>query len=511
MDNLKGKAIAMRYNRSVDYYIPKDLGYTLGTVYKNMQIWLKKELSHVVKFNHVYIDTTVMYEKDFLWSKGLIAQTRKPCLALQFALDFTETRTPWEHPSMRNLEAAKWLPAKDFTYEMLQFEDDNDFSNNLQVSFGMKNIKTTLNVGIATTTRMEATNIINYWNTRRTDGYGYNINMVVDFKIPPVIIALICKKFNVDMSNHHEVLKFLNKNSTFNVFYGMDGNYGKFYYFIRYKMSPIIRLEGTTNPQGYEVSGLTQANVWTFNRQVEMDIQVPSIIALTKYGDHIDFDSLENDIQQSLVEDKYVTNANVQLNERVLEIERVIDEKHAIKQIEFRFTEDDIISHEGTDLKTTNKIDLKDFIKEDEYIEEFVKWALDNGYTYLDLFNFKLYRIKSTEYKVDPNMSEIDVADKSEEEIEDLFGKEYVYYLKNIHDMYFIDVNPDIRSTYVGVIYCNLKIENEFKVNSKYYKEHIVNDDFGIQMAVGDKILRSHLGDTIQTDTGIKEIDHDKP
>ena len=30
-------------------------------------------------------------------------------------------------------------------------------------------------------------------------------------------------------------------------------------------------------------------------------------------------------------------------------------------------------------------------------------------------------------------------------------------------------------------------------------------------MAVGDKILRSHLGDTIQTDTGIKEIDHDKP
>ena len=59
MDNLKGKAIAMRYNRSVDYYIPKDLGYTLGTVYKNMQIWLKKELSHVVKFNHVYIDTTL--------------------------------------------------------------------------------------------------------------------------------------------------------------------------------------------------------------------------------------------------------------------------------------------------------------------------------------------------------------------------------------------------------------------------------------------------------------------
>lgn len=500
----------MKYNKTVDYYIPKDLGYTLGTVYKNMQIWLKKELSHIVKFNHVYIDTTVMYEKDFLWSKGLIAQTRKPCLALQFSLDFTETRTPWEHPSMRNLEAAKYLPVNDFTYEMLQFEDNKDISNNLQVTFGMKNIKTTLNVGIATTTRMEAINIINYWNTRRTDGYGYNINMVVDFKIPPVIILLICKKFNIDIRNHHEVLKFLNMNSSFNVFYGLDGNYGKFYYFIRYKTNPIVRLEGTTNPQGYEVTGTTQANVWTFNRQIEMDIQVPSIIGLTKYGDPIDFEKLENDIQKTLVEDKYITNANVQLNERILEIERVIDDKHAIKQVEFKFTNDDIISYPNSDLKTTEKIDLKQFIKEDEYIEELVKWAFKNHYTYLDLFNFKLYRIKLKDYKVDQNIKDIDVAEHSEEEIENILGREYAYYLKNINDMYFIDVNPDTQSIYIGVIYCNLKIENEFKVKSDYYKGHVANDDFGIQMAVGDKVTRSHIGKTIQTDTGIKEKDNEK-
>ena len=77
--------------------------------------------------------------------------------------------------------------------------------------------------------------------------------------------------------------------------------------------------------------------------------------------------------------------------------------------------------------------------------------------------------------------------------------------------MYFIDVNPDTQSSYIGVIYCNLKIENEFKVKSDYYKEFIANDDFGMQTAVGDKVLRSHLGENLQTDTGIKEIDHDKP
>ena len=488
------------YNKNVDYYVPKDLGYTLGTVFKNLQVWTTKELEHVVKFQHTYIDTTVMYEKTFLWSKGILAQARKPTLSLQFSMDFVEDRSPWATPAYKNLEAAKWLSPRDFTHPMFQFEDDKDIRNNMQVSFAMKNVKCTLNVGVATSTRMEAVNIVNYWTTRRTDGYHYNLDMVIDFKIPPAIIYVICEKYGINIKNHHQVLHFLNKNSIYNVFYGMDGSYGKFYYFIRYKTNFLIRPEGVTNPQGWEIQGTTQHNTWTLTRNFEMDIQIPSIIAITKYGDRLDFREIESNLQDELLSDLYNTGvANIQLNERVLEIERVITDKHAIKQVNFSFTEEDIKESENG-VRQTDKIEISSFIEEDLEIKKYVEWALENGYTYLDLFNFKLYRTKITEWEQSAEIREYDALTGETNYAENVFGDEYNYYIKNIKDMYFIDVNPNVNCVYTGIIYTNLKIFNEYKSKSDYYKHHIANDDFGIQNPTGDIVNRSHIDDSNKTD-----------
>ena len=44
MDKPIKDVINNSYKKEVDYYIPKDLGYTLGTVYKNLQTWVEKEL-----------------------------------------------------------------------------------------------------------------------------------------------------------------------------------------------------------------------------------------------------------------------------------------------------------------------------------------------------------------------------------------------------------------------------------------------------------------------------------
>lgn len=479
MDTNYDKKEGMRYNRNVDYYIPKDLGYTFGTVYKNLQTWVKADLKGIVDFNHVNIDTRVMYDKDFLWSKGLIAQTRKPCLSLKFNLDFSSNSAHWDVPAWKNTDAAKWNPSTDFTYPVFGFEDDNDFTNNVAISIGFKNVKTTMNIGIATNTRMEATNIINYWNTRRSDNLPYELRMMIDFKIPTVVIKYICKKFNINIKNHHEVLYYLNNNSVYNVYYAMDGSNGKFYYFIRYKAITNYRFEGITNPQGWEVTGFGQANVWTFDRTLEMDIQIPYIMAFTKYGDHIDFHNLEEEINDELLEDKLGDTAILHTRERLIEIERILDKKHAIKQIEFSYTDEDIIKHENGYI-TSNKISIADFYKEDVELNKTIEWAFKKGYTNLDMFNFKLYKINKRKYTISPQIKEYDITKENDNpEIEKVFGKEYLSYIKNINDMYFIDVSPDMESFYIGVIYFNLDIEQEYKL--EHNEEHITNDDFGIQ------------------------------
>lgn len=488
MDRDLNEVTSNKYKRNVDYYVPKDLGYTFGTVYKNLQTWLEHELKGVVKFNHLYIDTRVNYDKEFMWNRGLLGQARKPTLALQFALELNEQRDPWNVPAFKNLDAPKYLNYKDFTQPMFMFEDDNDFTNTMEVRFGMKNVKCTLNAGIATVTRMEAINIANYWNTRRSDGFPYNLMMTIDFKIPPVIIYIICKKFNINMRNHHEVLKFLNKNSNFTVFYGMDGNNAKFYYFIRYKTNFIIKPESSTVPQGWEVIGTAQANTWTFNRQFDLDIQIPYIIALNKYGDRINFEEYENILTYDLVEDHYNSKASINYNERILEIERVITDKHAVKQINFQFQPDNLIKI-NEDVMVSEKLDLTELWKDDEYLKRLIKWATTKRkYTYLDLFNFKLYRIDKHHQKKDSTQKELEEIDFTLpiNDPDSMIGSEYEGYVKNIKDMYVVDINPTIDAFYVGILYLNLEIENEYKRESgEYYDREVSNSDFGITHGLG--------------------------
>lgn len=494
MDKPIKDVINNSYKKEVDYYIPKDLGYTLGTVYKNLQTWVEKELKGIVKFNHLYIDTKVNYAKDFLWNKGLLGQARKPTLALQFSMELNENSDPWNVPAFKNIDSIKYLNHKDFTNRMFMFEDNDDIRNTLEVRFGMKNIKCTLNAGIATVTRMENVNIANYWNSRRSNGYAYNLEMTNDFKIPPIIIYIICKKFKVNFKNHHDVLKFLNMNSAFPVFYGLDGNNGRFYYFIRYKCDFIIKPDTSTNPQGWEIQGTMQSNTWTFNRTFDLDIQVPYIISLNHYGDKYRFEEFEELTQYELVKDEY-SNANITYNERILEIERVITNKHAIKQINFNFEEKDLISITDK-VKMTEKIDLKDLWKDDVYLTKLVKWALSKKYTYLDLFNFKLHKVNKRFYnKPELDGVSIDEIDFLSGDVDfSILGEEYEGYIKNMKDMYFVDINPDIKAYYVGILYLNLDIDLQYRRESgEYYNEETSNDDFGMTQGLQDgKEIRLH-------------------
>ncbi len=68
-------------------------------------------------------------------------------------------------------------------------------------------------------------------------------------------------------------------------------------------------------------------------------------------------------------------------------------------------------------------------------------------------------------------MTEYDITKENDNRNREVFGK--IFRLYKEYKWRYFDVSPDMESYYIGVIYFNLDIEQEYKLN---IKEHISND-----------------------------------
>ena len=473
-----------RFDRTVSYMIPYDLGVTFGSIYDAFRKWVKRDLKNAVKFNTEYVKTRLASDKEFVWNKGLLGQARKPCLSVQCGIDHSYDSEVYRHPSMKNWDAVHFLEPDEFTNAIIQIEDNLDLKNNLEIAISMKSIQLDLQAGIAVGSRNQADNIANVWTTRRSTNYYYPFDTFIDFKIPDELIELIREQFNMKDASHHQLLKWLNRNSRTHIYYTMDGYNGKYYYFFRYVSNSLIKVIDMTNPQEFETRGVLKGESYAFTRSFELEILVPSIIAIKKYGDRIILDKYKNNLTKSGVTPEDLTKGQIGLSERYIEIEKVFDNKHALIEIPFKWTEDDLITHKSGQV-TTKKFSLFNFIDKNHpdgrYIYELIAWAKTKGYKNEDLFNFQLFKatpINSNKNPlVEPIENGINIPPDSNEK---------KYYIKNMREFSIVDLKPDVNEALLGIIYIDLLIKNQYEYEIGRLKEQAIgNDDLGITMPYG--------------------------
>ena len=480
-DNISNTA---KFDKTVSYMIPYDLGVTFGSIYDAFRKWVKRDLKHAVIFNTEYIKTRLASDKEFVWNKGLLGQARKPCLSVQCAVDHSYDSEVYRHPSMKNWDSVHFLEPEEFTIPMIQLEDNLNLNNNLEIAVSMKSIQLDLQAGIAVGSRNQADNIANFWTTRRSTNYYYPFDTFIDFKIPDEIIDIIREQFNMKEASHHQLLKWLNRNSKTHIYYTMDGYNGKYYYFFRYVSNSLIKVIDMTNPQEFETRGILKGESYAFTRSFELEILVPSIIAMKRYGDRILLDKYKDKLYKSGVTPEDLTKGQIGLTERYIEVEKVFDNKHAIMEIPFKWTQDDLITHKSGEV-TTKKFSLFEFIDkknpDGRYIYELLSWAKTKGYKNEDIFNFQLYRAPLINSSKDPLVSSVDDVinippDKDEKK----------YYIKNMREFSIVDLKPDLKEPLIGIIYIDLLIKNQYEYEIGRLKEQAIgNDDLGIIQPYG--------------------------
>lgn len=479
---LQGFERTASFKKEVSYFIPYDLGVTFGSIYDAFRKWVKKDLKGCVIFNTEYVKTRLMSDKEFLWNKGLLAQARKPCLSIQGTIDHAYESEVYRHPSVKNWDAVHFLEPEEFTTSIIHIEDNMDMNNNLEVRMAMKSIQLDLTAGIVTGSRNSADNIANYWTTRRSTNYYYPFDVVIDFKIPDEVIDTISDKFKMDKDDHHKLLKWLNRNSTGHIYYAMDGYDGKEYYFFRYTSNSLIKVIDMNNPMEYEVRGTLKGESYAFTRSFELEILIPSIIAYRAYGDRVNLSKLGTKIIKDGITQEESTKASIRRGERYIEIEKVFEDKHMLKQVYFNWSEDDLVKHKSGET-TTKKISLFDFFdkdnEDDKYIYQVINWSKKKGYHLEDLFSFKLFKV-SSDILEEPEVQDVEVNKLPKD------AKEKKYYIKNMRDFSIIDLNPDTTEPLIGVIYINALIRNQYEYEIGRIQDGAIgNDDLGVILPYG--------------------------
>lgn len=475
------------FDRNKDYMIVVDLGVTYGTIFNNVYKWISNDLKNVITFNSPpFISTQLNHTKTFLFPRGMLAQARKPNMTLKYNIDHSYKSEIYKHPSVLGKEAINFLDVHEYMTNIFSYEDDKDISNNMTLSMSMKSVRMELTVGIVTNSRYQADNTINAWKTIRMEDYITTCNMMIDFKIPSEMLYYICKRFNVDMHNHHAVLKFLNNNSKFNIFYTLDGNDAKYYYFLRYPASILIKTDGLQNPQEWNANEISSSDsTYTFTRNFSFEVMIPSMLAVTKYGDRLVLEDIKADLSNR-VEKLEIDKVKILAHERYIEIERVMEDRHAILETSFTYNKDDLITKiiGDKEISISKKIDLMPFISGDDYILTFVEWAEKNGYTKADLFNVCLYENPPETYMeenhVRNGIATLEVLDENKIVIPP-DNAEYRYYLKNMVEFNIVDLSPKENVPMYLILYVSLAIKNkfEFETNTSTNKGW-GNDDLGI-------------------------------
>lgn len=478
-------------NRNVSYMIPYDLGVTFGTIYENFMKWIKNDFKKVVKFNSEYIKTRITSDKEFLWNKGILAQARTPCLAMQCSIDHSFDSEVFRHPSVKNWEAIGFLEPSEFTQPFIAVEDNLDMSNNIEFAFSLKAIRMELFAGITAGSRFQADNLANFWTTRRSDNYYYDFPMVIDFKIPDEVIYILAEKFKLDLSDWRTVLKWLNRHSRVHIYYAMDGYNGKYYYFLRYNANPLIRVNDLSNPTEFDVQGELKGEAYGLSRSFDLEVLVPSIISISKYGDRIDLEDVQNKVLKGVFPVD-TSKAHTDLQERFVEIERVFTEKHAYKEINFSWTEDDLETLPDGKV-VTKELDLMPFLKNDEegnpeeFMELFLKWMKVKGYKLQDVFNFQLYEYQE-DWRKDPKRNSIDINGKEPDNSIYIPDEkdEYRFYIKNMAKMTIRDTKPRVGVLMTGIFYIDLLVKKQFDYYLKpEAHSSFGNDDLGNRLPYG--------------------------
>lgn len=464
-----------KFNMNTKYFIPYDLGVSFGSVYDGFRKWVKRDLKNAVVFNSEYVKTRFNGNKEFSWNKGVLGQARKPCLSIQCFVDHENDSEAFSHPSVKNWDSVHFLEPDEFTSTIINIEDNLDMKNNVKVSFAMKSVKFEFNAGIVTGSRNQADNIANYWTTRRSTNYYYPFDIFIDFKIPDEIIDGIKERFNKKDLSENQFLKWLNRNSKSHVYYAMDGYNGKKYFFFRYIANPLIKVMNITNPQEFELRGMLHGESYAFSRSFELEVMIPSIIAITAYGDRLILDK-DGDVRKEKLSDKD-NRAEINLSERFIEIERVFEDKHAIAEIHFKWSEDDLMTHADGSI-TSKKMKILDFLPDNHidkrYILELIAWSKTKGYRLLDLFNFQLYKVDKNNPFTDPLVTSIDGINIPD----DKFEKKY--YIKNMKDLTIVDLKPDVTEPLIGIIYLDQLVKNQYEYEVGRMKESaIAHDDLG--------------------------------
>lgn len=472
------------FDKTVSYMIPYDLGVTFGSIYDAFRKWVKRDLKNAVKFNTEYIKTRLASDKQFVWNKGLLGQARKPCLSVQCSIDHSYDSEVYRHPSMKNWDSIHFLEPEEFMIPIIQIEDNLNLHNNLEITASLKSIQLDLQAGIAVGSRNQADNIANYWTTRRSTNYYYPFDTFIDFKIPDEIIELIKEQFNMKDASHHQLLKWLNRNSKTHIFYTMDGYNGKYYYFLRYVSNSLIKVIDMNNPQEFETRGVLKGESYAFTRSFELEILIPSIIGIRRYGDRLLLDKYKEKLYKTGVTPDELTKAHIGLTERFIEVEKVFDNKHALIEIPFKWTEEDLLTHNSGNV-TTKKFSLYNFIDKNNpngrYIYELISWAKTKGYKMEDLFNFQLYKATITDNKENPLVSSVDSVINIPDD-----SLEKKYYIKNMREFTIVDLKPDVNEPLIGIIYIDLLIKNQYEYEIGRLKEQAIgNDDLGITMPYG--------------------------
>ncbi len=499
LKQLRGTGEGFTFNRNVSYWLPYDLSITFGTIMDNMRKWINNDLHGVVNFNHEFVDTQLISDKAFFWTSGILGQARKPVLNLQFNVDHLYDHPAFKGDVTRNKEAMNYVDEKGFHYRVLAFEDDNDMRNNLEIRLAFKNVHINTHVGIVDISRPKINNIAHFWHTQRNpDEKIFRFDQVIDFKIPNEILNLLVERFKINTSNHHEVLKFLNRNSFVPIYYGMSGYDGKMYYFLRYPCKSLITSTGMTNPEPWAEEGQLVPEVYTIERDFAIDVMVPMYLSFSTYGDRVELTDPKYQVTDKWV-DIGINSAAGNLNQRFIEVERVFKDKHLITEVRFKWKEEDLIKHPSGTI-TTKKISLLPFLDLDDeddeqniYMKEFMKWAKEKKYTYFDIFNFQLYQNPGTglpnlEKRPDPLRNVIESNDPNMVTATiPSDNDEYEYYLKNMEEFCIVDLKPDLDRELYGQIYASLAIINEYEYDTNNANETSYgNDDIGFDTGYGN-------------------------
>jgi len=198
----------------------------------------------------------------------------------------------------------------------------------------------------------------------------------------------------------------------------MDGYNGKNYYFLRYNANPLIRVNDLSNPTEFDVQGDLKGEAYGLSRSFDLEVLVPSIISISKYGDRLDLEDIQNKVLKGVFPVD-TSKAHTDLQERFVEIERVFTEKHAYKEINFSWTEDDLETLPNGEV-VTKELNLLPFLMNDEdgnpeeFMSLFMKWMKVKGYKMQDVFNFQLYE-HGEDWKKEPKRNSIDLNESNKD------------------------------------------------------------------------------------------------